>query len=73
VHLGGGLRAEDNLFRFKRSFGGRRTQFWTGAVVVDERAYDRLVERRAVVCGRSPGELMGTGYFPAYRVGRELI
>lgn len=73
VHLGGGLRADDNLFKFKRSFGGRRTQFWTGGVVVDERAYDELVERRAVLGGQSPGELTGTGYFPAYRVGSELI
>lgn len=73
VHLGGGLRAEDNLFKFKRSFGGRRTRFRTGAVVVDQRAYDKLVEHRAVLCGRSPGELVDTGYFPAYRVGSELI
>lgn len=73
VHLGGGLRADDNLFKFKRSFGGRRTPFRTGAVVVDKGAYDKLVERRAAACGRSPGELVGTGYFPAYRVGSELI
>jgi hypothetical protein len=73
LHLGGGLRAEDNLFKFKRSFGGLRTQFWTGAVIVDERAYDELVERRAAVSGQSPGELKDTGYFPAYRVGSELI
>ncbi|MFI5892312.1 GNAT family N-acetyltransferase [Actinoplanes sp. NPDC051513] len=72
LHLGGGLQADDNLFKFKRSFGGRRTQFWTGAVVVDERAYDELVERRAVKCGRPPSELIGAGYFPAYRTRCEL-
>ena len=71
-HLGGGFRAEDSLFKFKRSFGGRRTQFWTGALVVDERAYDELVERRAFMCGQSPSELIGAGYFPAYRVRHEL-
>lgn len=67
VHLGGGLAYDDGLFRFKRSYGGSRTQFWTGAVVLDRSPYERLVERRAAELVISVAELQGTGYFPAYR------
>jgi serine/alanine adding enzyme len=73
LHLGGGVRGEDSLFKFKRSFGGHRTEFWTGSTIVDEREYLSLVERRAVACGQSVDELLDTGYFPAYRVGSELV
>jgi len=73
VHLGGGVSAEDGLFRFKESFGGRRTRFFTGAVVLDPAGYDRLVAHRAAELGRTPPELVATGYFPAFRFGSGLL
>jgi hypothetical protein len=68
VHLGGGVRPDDGLFRFKRSFGGERTPFWIGAAVLDKPAYDQLVERRAGEMGVPPAELGASDYFPAYRL-----
>lgn len=73
VHLGGGLTPDDGLFRFKRSFGGRRTAFWTGATVVDELAYRRLVEHRAASLAVPVETLLSSGYFPAYRFGANSI
>ncbi|PGH45675.1 Acetyltransferase (GNAT) domain-containing protein [Micromonospora sediminicola] len=69
VHLGGGLQADDNLFRFKRAFGGLRTPFWTGAVVLDPERYERLTEERAARVGLPAAHLRQSGYFPAYRFG----
>jgi hypothetical protein len=73
VHLGGGLGREDNLFRFKRSFGGRRTPFSTGTVTTDPAAYRVLVARRAAQLGVTPDELERHGYFPAYRFGSDVV
>lgn len=67
VHLGGGVRADDGLFRFKRSFGGLRTPFWTGSLVINRPRYEALVAARAAELGRSTEELLAAGYFPAYR------
>ncbi|RKR91328.1 acetyltransferase (GNAT) family protein [Micromonospora pisi] len=70
VHLGGGVRADDGLFQFKRSFGGIRTPFWTGAVVLDPGRYAALLGTHARNLGRTVEELRETGYFPGYRLGR---
>jgi len=73
VHFGGGLRPDDGLFRFKATFGGRRTQFWTGAAVLDPVAYERLVRERAAAAGTTAAQLHESGYFPAYRLGQGLV
>ncbi|MFK3980862.1 GNAT family N-acetyltransferase [Micromonospora sp. NPDC050397] len=70
VHLGGGVRADDGLFQFKRSFGGIRTPFWTGAVVLDDARYASLLAAHARTLGRTVDELRDSGYFPGYRLGR---
>lgn len=67
VHLGGGVKPDDGLFRFKRSFGGVRTSFWTGALVIDAARYSQLVVARARQLGTSERELLSSGFFPAYR------
>ncbi|SCL24036.1 Acetyltransferase (GNAT) domain-containing protein [Micromonospora rhizosphaerae] len=67
VHLGGGVRADDSLFQFKRSFGGARTEFWTGSLVLDKARYDALVAQHAARLDRPPTELLDSGFFPAYR------
>lgn len=67
VHLGGGVSGEDGLFRFKRSFGGTRTAFWTGAAVLDDAAYRLRVLDRAAQLGVPVTEIERSGFFPGYR------
>jgi hypothetical protein len=67
VHLGGGVSTGDSLFTFKRSFGGQRAEFWTGAVVVDPDRYGQLVRSHAAKLGMSAAELQRSTYFPRYR------
>jgi hypothetical protein len=67
VHLGGGVTPDDGLFRFKRSFGGVREQFWTGSVILDEVQYESLLRRRAAELSISAEQLSKNAYFPAYR------
>jgi hypothetical protein len=73
VHLGGGRTSDDDLFRFKRCFGGQRTQFWTCATVLDPKAYATLVNHRAAAVGTTPDALQGQGFFPAYRFGSVVL
>ena len=67
LHLGGGLRADDALFKFKIQFGGQRVPFWLLRTVLDPSRYTQLVTRRAAQTDRSPEELVMSGFFPAYR------
>jgi hypothetical protein len=58
--LGGGFRADDGVFRYKRSFApGGLVPFEIGMRVLDRDAYDALTERAG-----GPRE---PGFFPAYR------
>jgi hypothetical protein len=68
VHLGGGTAPDDGLFRFKKSFGGERAEFWTGAVVVDRHRYEALLAKHAAAEGVALDELRAAAYFPQYRV-----
>jgi serine/alanine adding enzyme len=70
VHLGGGLAPDDSLFRFKKSFGGERAEFWTGAVVVDQHRYESLLAKRSAAEGIALDELRAAPYFPQYRMRR---
>ena len=58
---------EDGLFTFKRSFGGARTAYWTGSVVLDQPRYDALLAARASGLGTSAARLRATTHVPAYR------
>lgn len=67
--LGGGVSAGDSLERYKRGFApqGER-MFRTAERILDESAYQELVERRrgaAVRTGRTWDE--GSAFFPLYR------
>jgi hypothetical protein len=68
VHLGGGLAPDDSLFRFKKSFGGERAEFWTGAVVVDQQRYESLMATHAAAQGIPLDELRAAPFFPQYRM-----
>jgi hypothetical protein len=64
LHLGGGAHGEDNLFAFKRSFGGNTYLYSYLSLICDPRRYRRLVERR-VAAPDLPA--LRTNYFPEYR------
>lgn len=68
VHLGGGLAPDDTLFQFKKSFGGERAEFWTGAVVVDQHRYESLLATHAAAEGIPLDELRASKFFPQYRM-----
>ncbi len=57
--LGGGLRGEDALYRFKKSFGGEKQNYATDGFIVNHEAYISLLT------GREQTE--DSHYFPAYR------
>ncbi|WP_405111330.1 GNAT family N-acetyltransferase [Micromonospora sp. NBC_01405] len=69
VHLGGGVRGDDGLLRFKTSFGGALVPWWTGAVVLDRDRYAALTAARAHRLGCPVTDLRDGGFFPAYRAG----
>ena len=72
-HLGGGVSAGDNLFRFKKSFGGRELEFRVSGLVIDGDVYDAQVNSRAKECDTTADVLLASGYFPAYRGGTSLV
>ena len=67
LHLGGGVKAEDSLFKFKLGFGGERLPFRVAHSVLDDDAYRTLVAARARARGTTEVELIESGFFPAYR------
>lgn len=64
LHLGGGVRGEDPLFAFKRSFGGDLYRYSFLSLICDPLRYSRLVERR-VTTPHLPA--LQADFFPEYR------
>jgi hypothetical protein len=64
LHLGGGAHGEDNLFAFKRSFGGSTYRYSYLSLICDPRRYHKLAQRR-VAAPNLPAPR--TNYFPGYR------
>lgn len=64
LHLGGGMRPGDELFRFKSGFSPLRAAFYTGEWVLNAEAYDALTARHLA---RPGGRPVADGWFPAYR------
>ncbi|MFT4625647.1 MAG: hypothetical protein ACI8PZ_004315 [Myxococcota bacterium] len=67
LHVGGGMAADDAMFKFKRSFGGHRVPFHVARGILDPTRYETLVAARAAATERTVEAVRGTGYFPAYR------
>ena len=68
-HLGGGLDPRDDLFRFKRKFGGRELDYRVSGLIIDEEAYRGRTEHRAKECNVTMETLADSNFFPAYRGG----
>lgn len=68
LHLGGGTKPGDNLFKFKEGFGGRRIEFWIAKTILLPEEYRALTEARARQLSVSAEELLRRGFFPAYRI-----
>jgi hypothetical protein len=68
-HLGGGLDARDDLFRFKRKFGGRELEYRVSGLIVDNERYLARTRNRANACAVPTDTLMTPHHFPAYRGG----
>jgi lipid II:glycine glycyltransferase (peptidoglycan interpeptide bridge formation enzyme) len=60
LHLGGGTRADDPLYRFKASFGPHRLAYAATGLIIDAPAYDMLREAAGT-------RATTTSFFPAYR------
>lgn len=67
IHLGGGLRDGDSLFRFKASFGGNPREFALGTSVLRPHLYQELCSRRASELGMTSNALVKSDFFPRYR------
>lgn len=65
LHLGGGYRPDDELFRFKAGFSPLRARFYIGRAIHDEEAYARARQARDAQA-EGASAVPGT-FFPAYR------
>lgn len=71
LHFGGGVGgSDDQLMKFKAGFSPLRFHFQTARVILNEPVYLQLVEATARSNGTSPGALLASNYFPAYRTPR---
>jgi len=68
-HLGGGVGPHDDLFKFKRSFGGQELEYGVSGLIIDPDVYQAQARARAKLCAITTDRLMATNYFPAYRGG----
>jgi serine/alanine adding enzyme len=68
-HIGGGVSADDSLFKFKRSFGGRQLEYGISGLIIDPAAYQDHVKARAKECDTTADSLLSANFFPAYRGG----
>lgn len=65
-HLGGGVSADDALWRFKAAFRGRELDFQPSGIVIDQDRSDALTRQRAEVLG-VPVDQLDQSFFPLYR------
>ena len=68
LHLGGGVRPDDSLERFKRQFGGDELVYSAYGLTIDADVFERAVAERVRETGQPAAKLASLG-FPAYRQG----
>jgi hypothetical protein len=64
LHLGGGVSGEDNLFAFKKSFGGEIFEYAFLGIITDRTRYQALLQQRLAEPQSTPGR---PNFFPQYR------
>ncbi len=64
LHLGGGYKPNDPLFKFKASFSPVRKPYYIGKVVHNNVSYQYLLQKRRLMLGDQGTE---GKFFPAYR------
>jgi lipid II:glycine glycyltransferase (peptidoglycan interpeptide bridge formation enzyme) len=72
-HLGGGVGPRDDLFMFKRSFGGTELKYGVSGLIIDQDLYQAYARIRAKACAITADSLMASNYFPAYRGGTTRV
>lgn len=72
-HLGGGVGPRDDLFKFKRSFGGYELEFGVSGLIIDDKRYQAHTKDRAMKCDMTTTTLLASDYFPAYRGGTARV
>lgn len=72
-HLGGGVGPRDDLYKFKRSFGGYELEYGVSGLIIDHDLYRNHVQNRAKECDVTTETLMASNYFPAYRGGTARV
>lgn len=72
-HLGGGVGPRDDLFKFKRAFGGYELEYGVSGMIIDDARYQAQARSRAKACAVSTDTLLAGNFFPAYRGGTVLV
>lgn len=67
LHLGGGTRPNDGLFRFKQGFSRNTLEYWLAKSVLQKDEYLTLCKARAQLLGVNLEQLDAAGFFPTYR------
>ncbi|MEO0268458.1 MAG: GNAT family N-acetyltransferase [candidate division WOR-3 bacterium] len=62
MHLGGGMKGEDELFLFKSGFSNWHLPYYVYGVIHNEKVYNELVEER-----KKMGPIKDEFFFPLYR------
>ncbi|KPJ93756.1 MAG: hypothetical protein AMJ53_06650 [Gammaproteobacteria bacterium SG8_11] len=65
--LGGGLKGEDSLFKYKARFSSGRSDFYIGRRIHLLEAYDDLCRQRIQQQNTNPTEFYTRSWFPLYR------
>lgn len=66
-HLGGGIRDNDDLFKFKANFGGEHLEFWISQRVINPDLFGKISQKASKLGDGSDAK--ASGYFPPYRSG----
>ena len=67
LHLGGGLHAEDGIFRFKAGFSSCRSWLYTSGIIYNEPLYRDLCRARDAWDQANSIQATSSDFFPTYR------
>jgi hypothetical protein len=66
-HLGGGVKRDDGLFKFKKASGGHLLNYQVYGFILDQGSYDKAMVEVVNRRGGTLEEFKNTSYFPAFR------